>query len=41
MRPADENGFGFMIEQATEGKRLFVLLPEAPLLQEWEHAITT
>ena len=41
----DENGLGFTVEQAAEEvnalKRLFVLLPEAPLLQEWERVVTT
>ena len=40
----DENGLGFTIEQAAAEvnslKRLFVLLPEAPLLQEWERVVT-
>jgi len=44
-RPAGENGLGFTIEQAAEEvgvlKRLFVLLPEVPLLQEWERLTTT
>ena len=44
-RPVDENGLGFTTEQAADEvnalKRLFVLLPEVPLLQEWEHLITT
>jgi predicted nucleic acid-binding protein len=38
-RPVDENGLGFTTEQAMVEvnalKRLFVLLPEAPLLEEW------
>lgn len=42
-RPVDENGLGFTIEQAATEvealKRLFVLLPEMPLLQEWERLI--
>src|ERR1039457_166235 len=38
-RPVDENGLGFTTEQAIAEvnalKRLFVLLPEAPLMEEW------
>lgn len=38
-RPIDENGLGFTTEQATTEvntlKKLFVLLPEMPLLEEW------
>jgi predicted nucleic acid-binding protein len=38
-RPVDENGLGFTTEQAIMEvnvlKRLFVLLPEVPLLEEW------
>src|SRR5580692_10044281 len=42
-RPIDENGLGLTTEQATADvnslKRLFVLLPEAPLLTEWERLV--
>ena len=42
-RPVDENGLGFITEQAklevNALKRLFVLLPEAPLLEEWERLV--
>ena len=42
-RPVDENGLGFNTEQATLEvsalKRLFVLLPEAPLLEAWGHLV--
>jgi predicted nucleic acid-binding protein len=38
-RPVDENGLGFITEQAIMEinalKRLFVLLPETPLMEEW------
>ena len=44
-RPVDENGLGFTTEQASLEmdalKRLFVLLPEVPLLQEWERLVVT
>ena len=44
-RPVDENGLGYTIEQASAEIsaliRLFVLLPEAPLLKEWEHVVIT
>src|SRR5271166_2134517 len=44
-RPVDENGLGFTTEQATVEmealKRLFVLLPEVPVLQEWERLVGT
>jgi hypothetical protein len=40
-----ENGLGFMVEQAMGQmlalKRLFTLLPEAPLQGEWERIVTT
>lgn len=43
-RPVGENGLGFTIEQATDEvsalKRLFLLLPEKPLLQAWERLVT-
>ena len=43
-RPVNENGLGFTTEQASEEvralKNLFVLLPELPLLQDWERLIT-
>ena len=38
-RPVDENGLGFTTEQATTEvntlRKLFVVLPEMPLLEEW------
>lgn len=44
-RPVMENGLGFMVEQAMGQmlalKRLFTLLPEAPLQGEWERIVTT
>lgn len=44
-RPVGENGLGFDAVQAMREvdalKRLFVLLPEAPLLQEWEMLVMT
>jgi predicted nucleic acid-binding protein len=44
-RPAMENGLGLTVEQAMgqvlDLKRLFVLLPEAPLQSEWERLVTT
>ena|SRR5208337_2620124 len=44
-RPIDENGLGFTVVQAAEDlkalKQLFVLLPESPLLEEWERLVTT
>jgi predicted nucleic acid-binding protein len=43
-RPVDENGLGFTTEQAAAEvdtlTRLFVLLPEVPLLQEWRRLVT-
>ena len=43
-RPVDENGLGFTTEQAAaEGgtlTRLFVLLPELPVLQEWRRLVS-
>jgi predicted nucleic acid-binding protein len=42
-RPVDENGLGFTTEQAAVEvdtlMRLFVLLPELPLLQEWRRLV--
>jgi len=42
-RPPDENGLGFTTEQAIAEinalNRLFVLLPEAPLLKEWRRLV--
>jgi predicted nucleic acid-binding protein len=42
-RPVDENGLGFITEQAIMEinalKRLFVLLPETPLMEEWERLV--
>ena len=42
-RPVDENGLGFTTEQAAAEvdtlTRLFVLLPELPLLQEWRRLV--
>jgi predicted nucleic acid-binding protein len=42
-RPVDENGLGFTSEQAAAEvdtlMRLFVLLPELPLLQEWRRLV--
>jgi predicted nucleic acid-binding protein len=42
-RPVDENGLGFTTEQAAAEvdtlKRLFVLLPELPLLPEWRRLV--
>jgi predicted nucleic acid-binding protein len=42
-RPVDENGLGFTTEQAAAEidtlMRLFVLLPELPLLQEWRRLV--
>jgi len=44
-RPIDENGLGFTTEQATAEvntlKKLFVLLPEIPLLEEWGRLVAT
>jgi predicted nucleic acid-binding protein len=44
-RPAIVNGMGLASEQAIREvnalKRLFTLLPEAPLLSEWERLVTT
>ena len=44
-RPMGENGLGFDADQAMREvdalKRLFVLLPETPLLQEWEMLVMT
>jgi predicted nucleic acid-binding protein len=44
-RPAMENGLGLAVEQAMRHvldlKRLFILLPEAPLQSEWERLVTT
>jgi predicted nucleic acid-binding protein len=44
-RPVGENGLGLTIEQAAVEmnalRSLFVVLPEEPLLQEWERVITT
>src|ERR1035441_9787126 len=44
-RPVTENGLGMTVDQAmaevTALKRLFTLLPEAPLQSEWERLITT
>jgi predicted nucleic acid-binding protein len=43
-RPMDENGLGFTTEQAAVEsdmlKRLFVFLPEAPLLEEWGRLVS-
>jgi predicted nucleic acid-binding protein len=43
-RPIDTNGLGLSIEQAAEEvsglKRLFVLLPELPLHDTWEHLVS-
>jgi len=43
--PLTENGLGLGVEQAATEiaflKRLFVLLPEAPLQIEWERLVTT
>jgi predicted nucleic acid-binding protein len=42
-RPAGENGLGMSIETVSREmsilKRLFSLLPEAPLLEEWERLV--
>jgi predicted nucleic acid-binding protein len=42
-RPVGENGLGFTTEQASAEvealKRLFVLLPESPLLEEWARLV--
>lgn len=44
-RPLTENGLGFTLEQAKGQmlalKRLFTLLPEAPLQSEWERLVHT
>jgi predicted nucleic acid-binding protein len=44
-RPIGENGLGLTIEQAVaeldQIKRLWVLLPEAPLHGEWERLVKT
>jgi predicted nucleic acid-binding protein len=44
-RPAMENGLGLTVEEAMGQvlalKRLFTLLPEAPLQSEWERLIAT
>jgi predicted nucleic acid-binding protein len=44
-RPAAENGLGMTVERAmaqvTTLRRLFALLPEAPLQSEWERLVTT
>jgi predicted nucleic acid-binding protein len=44
-RPASENGLGFDADQAMREvdalKRLFALLPETPLLPEWEVLVST
>lgn len=44
-RPVAENGLGMTVEQAMGQllalKRLFTLLPEAPLQSEWEQLVTT
>lgn len=44
-RPMEENGLGFTVEQAMAEvatlKRLFILLPEAPLQREWEQLVIT
>jgi predicted nucleic acid-binding protein len=44
-RPVDENGLGFKTEQAIAEidalKRLFVLLPEVPLSEEWWRLVVT
>ncbi len=43
-RPIDENGLGFTTEQAVaeldKVKQLFGLLPEMPLLHEWERLVS-
>lgn len=43
-RPVAENGLGFTIEEAEAEvraiKRLFILLPELPLQDEWERLVT-
>jgi hypothetical protein len=42
-RPATENGPGFTVEQATREleqiRRLWVLLPELPFIDEWERLV--
>ena len=42
-RPVDDNGLGYTTEQAIAEvdalKRLFILLPEVPLRQEWERLV--
>jgi predicted nucleic acid-binding protein len=42
-RPIDQNGLGLTIEQAAKEldqiKRLWLLLPEIPLFQEWERLV--
>jgi len=44
-RPAGENGLGMSLEEAihelTAIKRLFSLLPEIPVLKEWEQLVAT
>ena len=44
-RPAGENGLGMSIEaviqELTAIKRLFSLLPEIPVLKEWEQLVAT
>jgi predicted nucleic acid-binding protein len=44
-RPVGENGLGFTTQQALAEvdvlRRLFVLLPEAPLHSEWEKLVMT
>ena len=44
-RPVQENGLGFSVQQALADidniKRLFVLLPELPLLDEWKRLVVT
>ncbi len=42
-RPFDENGLGLTVDQAIQEvdriKRLWVLLPDLPLFEEWERLI--
>jgi predicted nucleic acid-binding protein len=44
-RPFDQNGLGLTVDQAmdeiSEIKRLWVLLPDVPLFDEWERLVTS
>jgi predicted nucleic acid-binding protein len=44
-RPVVHNGLGLTVEEATKEleqiKRLWVLVPDLPLFEEWEHLVKT